>query len=299
MPTKLQVMLTRKKRKRVYLKKLHATPQRNTGVINIHCLNTPNIGDIYCAPHQYFDELKGTGVDIFDYKHEKGAVRDAIIEKISSNSLIIGGGGLLNRNGFNLQMKAFETLAQNNKKTVLWGVGHNNKFAKMYGNITSYNVNSSAFGLVGTRDYSMPGEYVPCVSCMHTLFDNTYTETQEFGVVLHKDTVKKPEIVALFKDYPTTSNTTDLEALITFIGASQKIVTDSYHAMYWAMLLGKKVVVVPNSSKFYDFKHKPLISNFEEAIGAFAKAETFPSLLAECRSINRNFAHKVFDYLNL
>ena len=238
MPTKLEIMLTRKKRKRVYLKKIQATTQTNTGVINVHCLNTPNIGDIYCAPHQYFDELKDKGVDIFDYKHEEAQVRDDFIKKISANSLIIGGGGLLNRNGFKLQMDAFEDLAKRGKKTVLWGVGHNNKFPKTYDKVTNYDVDIDTFGLVGTRDYSLSGEYVPCVSCMHTLFDVSYTVTQEFGVILHKDTVKRPEIVALFKDYPTTSNTTDLEALITFIGSSQKVVTDSYHAMYWSMLMG-------------------------------------------------------------
>lgn len=299
MANKITRTITRKLRKRAFNRDLRARPQTNEGVINIHRMDTYNAGDLYCAPHHYFDELKGTGRDIFNYKREEGSIRADFINDISKNGLIIGGGGLLNRNGFKLQMKAFEALAQRNKKTVLWGLGHNEKSPKTYGNVTTYNINVDHFGLVGTRDYTMPGEYVPCVSCMHSLFDQTYTETQEYGVILHKDTVKKPNVVALFKDYPTTSNTTDLEAIIQFIGASQKIVTDSYHAMYWSMLLGKKVVVIPNSSKFYDFKHKPVISRFEEAVGAFAKAETFPSLLAECRDINRKFADKAFDYLNL
>ncbi len=299
MANKLQTTLMRKIRKYTFLRDLQRTPQTNNGVINIHRLDAYNAGDLYCAPHHYFDQLKGSGADIFDYKHEDGEVRDAFIKDISSNSLIIGGGGLLNRNGFKLQMKAFEALTKKNKKAVLWGVGHNEKSPKTYDKVTNYNIDTSNFGIVGTRDYKMPGEYVPCVSCMHTLFNNTYTEAQEYGVILHKDTVKKPEVVALFKDYPTTSNTTDIEAIIKFIGASQKIITDSYHAMYWSMLLGKKVVVIPNSSKFYDFKHRPIISDFNNARDAFAKAETFPSLLAECRSINRNFADKVFDYLNL
>ncbi|MFT5863834.1 MAG: hypothetical protein ACI828_002502 [Flavobacteriales bacterium] len=131
------------------------------------------------------------------------------------------------------------------------------------------------------------------------MFDEIYAPTQEIGVVFHKDTVKKPKIVSLFQDYPTSSNTTDLHGLITFIGASEKIVTDSYHVMYWSMLLGRKVVVIPNSSKFFDFQHRPVVTTFEDALGAFAKAETYPSLLAECREINRTFAAKAFDYLNI
>ena len=299
MTNKITKTFKRKRLKRAFNSDLKAMPQTNEGVINIHRMDTLNAGDLYCAPHHYFKELKGTGRDIFNYKREEGSLRADFINDISKNALIVGGGGLLNRNGFKLQMKAFEGLAQRNKKTVLWGVGHNEKSAKTYGKVTEYTINVDHFGLVGTRDYSMPGEYVPCVSCMHPLLDKKYTETQEYGIILHKDTVKKPKIVALFDTYPTTSNTTDIEAIIKFIGASQKIVTDSYHAMYWSILLGKKVVVIPNSSKFYDFKHRPVISTFEEAIGAFAKAQTFPDLLLECRNINRNFANKAFDYLNL
>lgn len=291
--------LTRKYLKYRFKTDLNKETQQNKGVVNIHRLDTTNIGDYFCAPHHYFQELSGTGLDIFDYKREEQEVRDNFIEKISNKSLIIGGGGLLNRNGFKLQMEAFESLAALGKKMVLWGVGHNDKRSSTFDKVTHYSIDTSKFGLVGTRDISMCGEYVPCVSCLHPLFDKSYDETQEVGVILHKDTVRKPEVVALFKEFPTTSNTTDLEAIINFIGASQKVVTDSYHAMYWSMLMGKKVVVIPNSTKFYDFKHKPVISGFEGAIDAFAKAETFPTLLEECRTINRNFANKAFDYLNL
>ena len=286
-------------RKRKVLRSTLSRKQENLGVINLHRMDDRNAGDWYCAPHHYFKELKGTGLDIFDYKREDIEIKTNFVEKIAKNSLIIGGGGLLNRSGFALQMKTLEKLSSKGKKTILWGVGHNEKSHQTYGKVVHYSVDVQNFGLAGTRDYSMPGEYVPCVSCLHPLFDQSYKESQEYGVILHKDTLTKPKIVALFDKYPSTSNTKDIKAIIEFIGSSQKIVTDSYHAMYWSMLLGKKVVVIPNSSKFYDFKYKPIISGFDDAMNAFAKAETFPTLLEECRTINRNFANKAFDYLNL
>jgi len=273
--------------------------QENNGVVNIHRLDTHNVGDFYCAPHHYFDTLTGKSLDIFAYKRKEKEVRQHFVESVSNNGLIIGGGGLLNRNGFANQMNMFEKLGAKGKKVVLWGVGHNSKEKETYDNVTNYNIDVTKFGLVGTRDMSMPGEYVPCVSCLHPVFDEIYDPIQEIGVVFHKDTVKKPKIVSLFKEYPTSSNTTDLQGLINFIGASEKIVTDSYHVMYWSMLLGRKVVVIPNSSKFFDFQHRPVVTTFEDALGAFAKAETYPSLLAECREINRTFADKAFDYLNI
>ncbi len=297
--TKLIKSLQSKIRKRKVLRSTLSRKQENNGVINLHRMDSRNAGDWYCAPHHYFEELTNSALDIFDYKREDKEVRTNFIHKVSQNSLIIGGGGLLNRSGFSLQMKTLEKLPSLGKKTVLWGVGHNEKSPKTFGKVSQYSVDVNKFGLAGTRDYTMPGEFVPCVSCMHPLFDQTYQETQEFGIILHKDTLKKPKIITLFKNYPSTSNTTDIKAIIEFIGASQNIVTDSYHAMYWSMLMGKKVVVIPNSSKFYDFKYQPVISNFYDAVDAFAKAETFPTLLAECRSINRKFADKAFDYLNL
>ncbi len=297
--SKITASLKRKVRKRKVLRAALSLPQSNNGVINLHRMDTNNIGDWYCAPHHYFKELQGTALDIFDYKSEDPVVANNYSQQIANNALIIGGGGLLNRSGFKLQMNAFEKLPEKGKKIVLWGVGHNEKSPATYGNVTSYNVNTDKFGLVGTRDVNMPGAYVPCVSCLHPIFDKTYTTSQEFGVILHKDTVKKPKITTLFEAYPTTSNTTNLEELINFIGASEKVVTDSYHAMYWSMLLQKPVVVIPNSSKFYDFKHKPVISDFENALQSFQQAQKFPGLLEECREINRSFAQKAFDYLNL
>ncbi|MQP24101.1 hypothetical protein GFJ94_03370 [Flavobacterium sp. LMO8] len=139
----------------------------------------------------YFDVLKGKSLDIFDYKSEDKTIRTHFINEISNRSIILGGGGLLNREGFALQMKMFEKLTNKEKKIVLWGVGHNEKSPKTYGKVSKYNIDINKFGLVGTRDYSMPGEYVPCVSCLHPIFDLKIDNNKEIGIVLHKDTIKK------------------------------------------------------------------------------------------------------------
>ena len=86
--------------------------------------------------------------------------------------------------------------------------------------------------------------------------------------------------------------------MISFIGKSNTIVTDSYHAMYWSILLGKKVVAIPNSSKFFDFKYQPIISSFKEFEKDLHKAKSYSGVLEECREVNIKFADKVFNYLN-
>ena len=296
---KLLSSIKRTQRKNQVIKSILSSPQANKGVINMHRIDTRNIGDYFSAPHHYFDELKGTAVDIFDYKREQQEVIDNFIDKMSNSSIIIGGGGLLNRGGFKRQIRLVEDLTAKGKKTVLWGVGHNEKNPSTYGKVKKYNIDVSKFGLVGTRDVSMPGEWVPCVSCMHPIFDNKFEVTQETGVVFHKDTLRKPKITRKFQAFPTSSNTTDLDSLIEFIGASEAVITDSYHAMYWSMLMGKKVVVIPNSSKFFDFKYKPVVSTFDNCLLDLKKATPVTGLLQECRDVNRSFAVRAFDYLNL
>lgn len=272
---------------------------KNNGVINVHRYDITNTGDLFCAPHNYFDQLQNKHSDIHLYKKSDKKNRIKLEKEMTDRSLIIGGGGLLNISYFSNQMKFYQKLAENGKKTVLWGLGHNEKDPRSWGNVKSYNIDVNKFGLVGTRDYSMPGEWLPCVSCLHELFDKKYVSTREVGVVFHKKTLQKPEIIEKFKDYPCTSNTVDLKSLIEFIGTSDSIVTDSYHGMYWSMLLGKKVVAIPSSSKFYDFKYKTPISQFDNAINDLKKASVVDGLLEECKELNINFAKRAFNYLEI
>lgn len=295
-------ILSSLKRKRIKNKTISTilnSDQKNDSVVNLHRIDKNNVGDFYCAPHLYFDVLKDRSLDIFDYKVDDKNVTNNFIEKISNNSLIIGGGGLLNRSGFSKQMKMFEKLTDKNKKIVLWGLGHNRKDPSTFNKKVDYNINISRFGLVGTRDYSMPGEYVPCVSCMHSIFDKDYSSIQETGIIFHKDTLKKNNLLKRLENYPTSSNTTNLEEMVGFIGKSETIVTDSYHAMYWSLLLNKKVVAIPNSSKFYDFKYNPVFSSFDNFEDDIKKGHSYSGILEECREINHKFADKVFNYLNL
>src|SRR5690606_32370375 len=283
-------------RKREVKNDIINTSQANKGVANIYRKNPNNAGDLYSSPVNYFPELGKIEVDIFDFKNSEG---NGIPSLISENSLIIGGGGLLNRKSFQFQLETFEKLRAHGKKTVLWGVGHNSKSKKDFKKQNRYNININNFGLVGTRDHSLAPAWVPCVSCMHPIFDNNSTSRQETGIILHDKTYNKPRILSRFEDLPLISNTTDLETYVGFIQASEHIITDSYHAMYWGMLLEKKVLVIPNSSKFFDFKYDPVFTTYENCLKDIKKARAFSGILEECREKNLEFAGKVFNYLNL
>lgn len=287
------------KRKQMVTDAILAADQKENGVLNVHKFNTTNVGDFYSGPHHYFEELKGKVLDIGGIREINRKKRTDWIENVSHNSLIIGGGGLLNLRHFSKQIDLFEALAKKGKKAVLWGCGHNETDRSKFGKQVIYHLDHKNFGLAGTRDYSMPTEFVPCVSCLHPIFDKKFSETQEIGILFNHKSIKNDALLNKLKDYPFTSNTTDLEEMVSFIGASNTIVTDSYHAMYWAMLLGKKTVVIPTTTKFFDFKYKPIFSSYEQFENELNKAGAYSGVLEECRDINLKFSEKVFNYLNI
>lgn len=290
---------SRSKRKKQVINTVFNSQQENTGVINIHRVDHNNAGDFFCAPHQYFEVLKGKELDIYDFKHKDKSVTNNWSSKIINNSLIIGGGGLLNRNSFEKQMKLFEALNKKGKKTVLWGIGHNEKKQSSFSNVSNYNIDTNNFGLVGTRDFSMKTDWVPCVSCLHDIFNESDNEEHEIGLIYHKKTLKKKSLIKKLENYPSTSNTADIENIVSFIKKSNTIVTDSYHAMYWSMLLNKRVVVIPNSSKFFDFKYQPIFASFDDFETKLKESVSYSGVLEECRDINLQFSEKAFNYLNL
>jgi hypothetical protein len=289
----------RSARKKEVINRILKNPtHENIDIVNLHRYDPTNIGDFYCGVHHYFDELKGKHLDIFDYKRDE-AIRDNWFEKITKNSLIIGGGGLLNREGFDLQMKLFEQLGEKGKKTVLWGLGHNTKEKSTYGKISKYNIDTSKFGLVGVRDYGMKEDWVPCVSCLHPIFNEKHEVKNEIGMIFHKKTLNDKSVLKKFEQFPSTANNAVFEDVIKFIGKTDTILTDSYHAMYWSLMLGKKVMVFPNSSKFYNFKYQPVISSFSNFEADLKKVQSYSGVLEDCRETNLKFANKAFDYLNL
>jgi hypothetical protein len=188
------------KRKQNIINEILQREQKNDGVINVHRINEKNVGDFYCAPHLYFDVLKDKKLDISDLRSYKKSVTNNWIEQISNNSLIIGGGGLLNIKHFKMQMEMFENLTQKGKKTVIWGAGHNEINLDNFNQNKKYWVDVTKFGLVGTRDYSFPGEWVPCVSCLNPIFDNKFTEEYEVGIIFNTKSNKDKSLVKKFEN---------------------------------------------------------------------------------------------------
>jgi len=274
-------------------------------IINIFRQNTDNVGDRYCAPYIY-DNFKNYIVITSDiYKF------DEIYGKIDLNEdviFIIGGGGLLNcLNEWNNTLMNIFTKYPNNK-IIIYGAGLNTISAN-----PSINKNIMECiptnALIGLRDYLQDSKYIfnPCVSCMHPCFEKKYITTQKYGFYLHHEqtTVKSDTELTL------TDNTgfkiigklmkndeKNIDNVLNFLGSSEIIITNTYHGVYWGMLLNKKVILLQiTSTKFNNMKYKPVLysGNFEKDLD---KCIIYPNMLQECRTLNKEFYENTIEYIN-
>ena len=264
-------------------------------IINIHRINTNNSGDLQCAPYLYFKKLNNySKIDITGYLSYNVFKPHLWLNSVLQNDIILGGGGLLDRLSFQHSIQMLNLLNEKGRKVIPWGVGHNNPSLKV--SATFYN-QIKKFKLIGIRDYGISGtDWVPCVSCMNSIFDKDHAIKYEMGLIEHENI----KISKSFEHLPSICNSSSFEKIIEFIGSVNILLTNSYHAMYWAMLMNKKVVVFPNSSKMLSFKYKvPQCFNTEDYKNYINKTQVYDGLLEECREINRKFATRVFNYLDL
>jgi len=89
------------------------------------------------------------------------------------------------------------------------------------------------------------------------------------------------------------------EDIISMLSEAEVILTSSYHAAYWGILLGRRVVVVPWSTKFLRFRWRVGFAyDLDGVRSAISKAASFPYALKEAREANISFALDVSKLLS-
>ena len=200
----------------------------------IYRIDWDNVGDLACSPVRYFKQFNKLSF----YEHDTNSIA---FDKIKEDDLvIIGGGGMIDCwDEWNL---IINRILKQCHFVVGWGFGFN----QHYGTDISTKIHFKQFKMLGIRDWNHPSKipFLPCVSCLIRLLDKKYSIKRRIGVITHKD-------FKINLDYPTISNRNRLKKIISFIGSSEIIVSNSYHACYWATLMGKKVILMnPFSTKF-------------------------------------------------
>jgi hypothetical protein len=180
---------------------------------------------------------------------------------------------------------------------ILWGAGHNSRNSSEDSYSVNYPSYLNQFHLVGVRDWDTDYRWVPCASCMHPAFDKEYEIKNEIVWFEHKkkliegkwlDTIPAPRMI---------NTGQNMEQIIEFLGSAETVITNSYHGVYWATLLGRKVVCIPWGSKFNMFKHPPTMALEKNWQDKISKADSYPKALEECRIANKEFYDDVIQLI--
>lgn len=192
-----------------------------------------------------------------------------------------------------LTVDVLESIDRRIGPRILWGAGLNSKDASIDSYDAEYPSYLNRFHLVGVRDWDTEYRWVPCASCMHPAFDKKYEVKNDFVWFEHKkrlidnkwfDTLPGPRML---------NTGQNIQQIIEFLGSGETVVTNSYHGVYWATLLGRKVVCIPWGSKFKMFKHPPIMANEKNWPDKIGSGEIYKGALAECRDVNKLFYEDV------
>ena len=223
-------------------------------IVNLYHRGTDNVGDDNCSPLDYFG-ITGEKDDLTSYSEYENA-----------DAVIFGGGMVLKK------IRQLAMLEYIGGLKIGWGVGHNNAQKKKFEYADEPFLKS--FDLLGVRDFVEGLRYVPCPSCMLPHFGKFYEIKHE--VVFYQNTLSAP-----MKDVgPVMGNDEmDIGKVIEFLASGETVVASSYHGVYWAMLLGRKVIAVPFNAKFYGFRYDVPKCELGDWMKSLHKAQRYDGFL--------------------
>jgi hypothetical protein len=231
-----------------------------------------NIGDAACSPAPYFD---------FGAQIQIGLTDTAP----ACTRAILGGGQV-----YSDCVEAAIYLTGQARQRVIWGVGISRKNVRHY----SFDILEGACQLIGSRNWDVPRcTYVPCVSAMSPLFDAPASPVHDVVLYLHAG---KSAGIPLPPEVPMMMNNDGtLAQALAFLASGATVVTNSYHGTYWGMCLGRRVLCLPFSNKFRQFRENPVFADPADWPAHIAAAEVRWGVLDEARSLNRAFYERVMN----
>ncbi len=242
-----------------------------------HLRDTKNIGDRWCSPYDYFDWPKAKARDI----REKS---DAFDFGIYGGGKIFG--GFPKYAGVQKDSAAFQ---------VAWGVSTVQKFPISL----RYARARRMMDVVGSRDYGDTRfPWVPCASCMASGFDAPAEPIHDVVFYFHGGKTQKQGI-EIPNTIPSLSNNVgSLKEALAFIASGRTVVSNSYHGVYWGLLMKRRVLCIPFSNKFNAYRQAPAYATPKNWLNKLESAVARPEMLELCRARTLEFKAEVDQYID-
>lgn len=234
-----------------------------------HLRDTTNIGDKSCSPYDYFEWNDATVTDV---RHADTPDYDV---GIYGGGKIFG--GLSRYAGVRRGANAIN---------IAWGVGT----AQSFPISLRYARARRKMDLIGSRDYGDTRyTYAPCPSCMSPLFDAPPAPQHDVVFYAHAGKTTKMGI-DIPDSIPTIDNNCeDLKTALTFISGGATVVSNSYHGVYWGLLMGRRVLCLPFSNKFAKYRLPPHVSTARNWLSEIHNAKAQPDMLGLVRGATMSF----------
>ncbi|KAJ1569959.1 hypothetical protein HK096_008447 [Nowakowskiella sp. JEL0078] len=277
-------------------------------IVEFHRVDLKNVGDISSSPFRYFPELSS---NFKKYTIDIGNNYFAESIGVANNTLpiIIGGGGLIGC------MRTWDAntrrLIKFSRYVIGWGIGFNVHRDIRYHTVPIGHLKQMR--LLGLRDVMVPYRWVPCSSGMYSRFPELKRRptVRAIGFFVHRSysfnvnngtfvggdgRIYKRPVKFIFGDWKNDRNVNamknnghSMDDVVDFLASCDVIVTSSYHGMYWATLLGKKVIIHADFSikfMYFAWPARKYSGNLQKDI---QEAVVYPNALIQARSANLEF----------
>ena len=238
-----------------------------------HLRRTNNIGDYACSPFDYYDWGDATVSDVRD--------DDTPVYDVG----IYGGGKIFGG------LASYAGVRQANAAVnIAWGVGTVQSFPFS----PRYMKARRRMDIVGSRDYGDKRyQYAPCASCMSPFFDAP--AAPEHDVVFYAHAGKTAKMgIEIPSDIPTTNNhCASLQDALAFITSGKTVISNSYHGVYWGLLMGRRVLCVPFSNKFGGYRLPPHYATAKNWQAEIKNAVAQPDMLGLVRAATHDYKAQV------
>ena len=247
-----------------------------------HLRDTTNIGDRWCSPFDHIDWSK--------YPKVNASVQDIMQPSPDYDFGIFGGGKILR--------SIAKSPAWRPRFNAAWGIStaHRNPFSM------SPFLAKRRLNLIGSRDWDgragLGGyDWVPCASSEHPFFDAPPPPRHSVVVYAHK--LKSKSLSTNVPDgIPMADNHSgDFLDALAFIASGETVVSNSYHGVFWALLMGRKVLCAPFNNKFLHYRLPPGYTAEADWAKNLHLAAAAPELLDLCREATRSFERKIVDHI--